>query len=339
VSEQPPALLPPGPTARTLTPIEGRALDPPDADSPLIRRLVDRSDHLAWLWRWWERFRDGRGTLSAKGIAFYSFFGVLSGILLAFLVVAQLPQYEELVIRVIDEALPGLVDPTDVSTSSLQSVDGRLGVIGAVVLLYSALGIIRAIDDGVRLVYGTQYQPRNFVVKNLRYAGYLLLLTPLVALSYLGSSAAAGLLAPVLDAFGIGGALAQVLLVAAGFAVALGINAIVIAIVLRRLGGIEPGRGIRRAALLGGVSLTVVQWGTTVFVSVTLANPRWFSFGAPVAMLLLFYAMAVTLLVAAALVATANEDDPVAAARRRQPERPSRFADEIAEVSGKLRRD
>jgi uncharacterized BrkB/YihY/UPF0761 family membrane protein len=336
VSDQPPA-LPPGPTARTLQPIEGRGLDPPDADSPLVRRLVDRDDRVAWLWRWWERFRDGRGTLSAKGIAFYSFFGVLSGILLAFLVVAQLPQYEELVIRVIEEALPGLVDPDDLSATSLQDIDGRLGAVGAVVLLYSALGIIRAIDDGVRLVYGTQYQPRNFVVKTLRYTGYLLLLTPLVALSYLGSSAAAGLLAPVLEALGITGVVAGVLLVVSGLAVALGLNSAVISIVLRRLGGVEPLRWVGRAALLGGLTVTAVQWGTTVFVSTTLANPRWFSFGAPVAMLLLFYAMAVSLLVAAALVATANEDDPVAAARRRQPEQRSRWTEEIDQVTARLR--
>jgi uncharacterized BrkB/YihY/UPF0761 family membrane protein len=338
VSVEPPPLLPPGPTARTLDPIEGRTLDPPDADSPLVRRLVDRSDRMAWLWRWWERFRDGRGTLSAKGIAFYSFFGVLSGILLAFLVVAQLPQYEELVIRLIEEALPGLVDPDDISPASLQAIDGRLGAVGVVVLLYSALGIIRAIDDGVRLVYGAQYQPRNFVVKNVRYTGYLLLLTPLVALSYLGSSAGAGLLAPVLETLGITGVVAEVLLIAAGLAVALGLNAAVIALVLRQLGGIEPMRWIGRAALLGGLALTVVQWGTTLVVSATLSSPRWFSFGAPVAMLLLFYAMAGTLLVAAALVATANEDDPVGAARRRQPDQRGRVSAEIAAVSDRLRR-
>jgi membrane protein len=297
-------------------------LDPPDVDSPVVRRLVDRSEHVAWLWRWWERFRDGRGTLSAKGIAFYAFFGVLSGILLAFIVVAQVPQYEDFLISVIQQALPGLVDPDDITPDTLSGLGSRLGTIGALVLLYSALGIIRAIDDGVRLVYGTQYQPRAFVRKNLRYLGYLLALTPLVALSYVGSSAAAGLLVPLLDLVGISGWAAEVLLVGVGALVAVLLNAAVIVIVLRRLGGVQPERWLTRASLLGALALTAVQWGTAIFVSVTLANPRWLSFGAPVAMLLLFYAMAAVLLVTAALVATANEDDPVAAARRRQAEQP-----------------
>ncbi len=313
-----PADLPPGPTARTLRPVQGRVLDPPDVDSPAVRRLVDRSDAVAWLWRWWERFRDGRGTLSAKGIAFYAFFGVLSGILLAFIVVAQVPQYEDFVVSVIQQALPGLVDPDDITPEALRSVDTRLGTIGGLVLLYSALGIIRAIDDGVRLVYGTQYQPRAFVRKNLGYLGYLLVLTPLVALSYVGSSAAAGLLAPLLAAVGITGWVAEMLLVGAGVLVAVGLNAAAIVLVLRRLGGVRPERWLTRASLLGGLMLTIVQGGTAIFVSVTLANPRWLSFGAPVAMLLIFYAMAAVLLATAAMVATANEDDPIAAARRRQ---------------------
>ena len=69
--------LPPGPEARTLFAIDGKDLDPRDVDPPVIAWSVARSAFLAWLWRWWERFRDGRGTLSAKGISFYAFFGVV----------------------------------------------------------------------------------------------------------------------------------------------------------------------------------------------------------------------------------------------------------------------
>jgi len=58
-------------------------------------------------------------------------------------------------------------------------------------------------------------------------------------------------------------------------------------------------------------------------VSFTVANPRYLSFGAPVAMLLLFYTMSVVALVTAAFVATANESDPTTAARRRQVKQPA----------------
>ena len=324
--------LPDGPTARTLGPIEGVDRDPPDVDSPAVAWAVRRHDLAAWLWRWWERFRDGRGTLSAKGIAFYSFFGVLSGLLLAFIIAAQLPQYEQILITVVAEALPGLFDPSQVDEAAVQAVGGRLGLIGAVVLLYSALGILRAIDDGIRLIYGVQYQPRLFVVKTLRYLGFLLLLTPLVALSYVAASASAGLFEPLLVSVGAPSWVIEVLVTGAGLVGALALNTLVVWIVLVRLGGITPQRWVWRGAGLGGAALSVVQWGTTLLVSATLANPRWVSFGAPVAMLLLFYFMALTLLAAAAFVATANEDDPLLAARRQQRPEPSRWREQAERV-------
>jgi membrane protein len=342
---EPPA-LPDGPTARTLGPIEGTDRDPPDVDAPLIAWAVRRHDLAAWCWRWWERFRDGRGTLSAKGIAFYSFFGVISGLLLAFIVAAQLPQYEQLLITIVSEALPGLFDPSTVDEQGLQTVAGRLGILGAVVLLYSALGIVRAIDDGLRLIYGVQYQPRLFVAKTVRYLGFLLLLTPLVALSYVASSASAGLFGPLLRALGLPPWITEVVVTAAGTVGAVALNTVTVWVLLGHLGGITPHRWVWRGALLGGAALSVVQWGTTVLVSVTLANPRWVSFGAPVAMLLLFYLMALTVLAAAAFVATANEDDPLQAARRQQErepgrlaERAARLAESVLAVSGRPRRD
>ncbi len=317
-AQEPIPPLPPGPTARTLGPVRGTPLDPLDEDPPLVARVVRRSDPAAWVWRWWERFRDGRGTLSAKGIAFYSFFGVLSGLAMAFTIAIRLPQYEQVLIDVLNEALPGLVGPEGLDPAALRSVGTTVGTVGAVVLVYSALSIVRAVDDGVRLVFGVQYDPRRFVVKSLRALGYLLVLTPLVGLSYVASSATAGLFTPILEGLGVTGSVAAVLVVAAGLSAGIGLNAVVIVVVLSRLGGIRPHRWRWRAALLGGAALEVIKLGATYAVSFTVSNPRYLSFGAPVAMLLLFYAMAVVTLAAAAFAATANEDDPVLAARRQQ---------------------
>jgi membrane protein len=272
----------------------------------------------AWLWRWWERFRDGRGTLSAKGIAFYSFFGVLSGLAIAFSVAAALPQTEQLLIDVLNEALPGIVGSEGLDPEQLRSFGATVGAIGSLVLLYSALSIVRAVDDGVRLVFGVQYEPRNFIVKTLRFLAYLLALTPLVALSYVASSATAGVFSSVLATVGLSGPGISAAVVAAGLVVGVGLNTVVIVIVISRLGGVRPDRWRWRAAALGGVALEVVKVGATYFVAATVSNPRYLSFGAPVAMLLLFYAMAVVLLAAAAFVATANEPNPVRAARRQQ---------------------
>lgn len=310
--------LPPGLTARTLGPIDGRDLDPPDEDPPIIAWAVERSRLAAWTWRWWERFRDGRGTLSAKGISFYSFFGLLSGLALAFSIAARLPQYEQLLLDVLDEALPGLVGPEGIDPQVLEAVGSTVGVIGAGVLLYSAVSIVRALDDGVRLIYGVQYEPRNFAIKNLRFLGYLLLLAPLVAASYVGSSATAGLFRPLLTSLGVTGGVADAVVVGLGIGVSITLNALLIMTVISRLGGVQPRLWRWRGSVLGGMALEVIQLGTTYFVAFTITNPRYLSFGAPVAMLLLFFAMAVVVLATAAFVATANEDDPVLAARRQQ---------------------
>jgi membrane protein len=315
---RPVAPLPPGPTARTLEPIPGRDLDPVDEDPPLVEWTIRRVTAAAWAWRWWERFRDGRGTLSAKGIAFYSFFGVLSGLAIAFAIASNLPQYEEALIEVLDEALPGLVGPNGLDPQQLASIGTTVGWIGAGVLVYSAVSIVRAVDDGIRLVYGVQYEPRNFAIKNLRFLGYLLLLTPLVGLSYVGSSATAGAFEPLLDSLGIAGPVATVIVAAAGLATGILLNTVVIMILISRLGGVQPRHWRWRTSLVGGVALEVVKLGATYFVGFTISNPRYLSFGIPVAMLLLFYGMAAIVLLAAALVATANEPDPVTAARRQQ---------------------
>lgn len=310
--------LPPGEAARTLTPITGRSLDPPDTDPPLLAAVVDRQDVAAWTWRWWERFRDGRGSLSAKGIAFYGFFGLLSGLALAFAAAARAPEYGRLLEEVLNEALPGLIGPEGVDPDQLRAVGNAVGVVGGLVLLYSAVSIVRAVSDGVRLIYGAQYDPRAFAAKYLRLLGYFLLLTPLIAASYVGSSAVAGLFEPVLAAAGLTGPAIDALVLMAALAAAVGLNTLLIVVMLSRLGGIEPLRWRWRAALIGGLALEVVKLGTTYFVAFTVGNPRYLSFGGPVAMLLLFYGMAVVILVAAAFIATANEHDPVGTARRRQ---------------------
>ena len=287
-------------------------------DPPLIDWAVRRARVAAWLWRWWERFRDGRGTLSAKGIAFYSFFGVLSGLAIAFGVAAGIPAYEDALLEILDEALPGLVGPDGIDPEQLSAVGSTVGLIGAAVLIYSAVSIVRAVDDGVRLIYGVQYEPRNFAIKNVRVLGDLLLLVPLVGLSYVGSSATAGAFRPLLESVGLAGPAADAIVAALGLTVGILFNAVVIMILISRLGGVQPRRWRWPTSIIGGVALEVVKLGATYFVGFTISNPRYLSFGVPVAMLLLFYGMASIVLAAAALVATANEPDPVTAARRQQ---------------------
>jgi membrane protein len=129
----------------------------------------------------------------------------------------------------------------------------------------------------------------------------------------------------VLASLGVTSSVTEAVITVAGFVVTLSLNALVIMIVISRLGGVQPQRWRWRSSFMGGSAMAVVQLGTTFFVALTLSNPRYLSFGAPIAMLLLFFAMAAVVLIAAAFVATANEPDPITEARRQQvPSAPRR---------------
>jgi uncharacterized BrkB/YihY/UPF0761 family membrane protein len=312
--------LPPGPTARTLRPVAGQVIDPPDRDTPFVRRHVDQRPRVAWLWRWWERFRDGRGSLAAKGIAYYAFFALLSGLVLAYAVLAGTsPAAFVIVNQTMEQALPGFIGPNGLDPARLEETAGRLGLVGALALLYSALGVVRAADEGVRLIYGVQYDPRPLLRKNLRYLANVVLLLPLFALSYAGTAAATGLFARGLEQEGLTGAIAAVLVAAAGVAVALPTNVLLLYLVLTRLTGVVPSRRARLvAACVGAIGFEVFKVASALIIRWALADPRYLGFGVPLALLIVFFLLATLVLASAALAAVLTEVDPVATARSRQ---------------------
>lgn len=312
--------LPPGPTARTLRPVAGQVIDPPDRDTPFVRRHVDQRPRVAWLWRWWERFRDGRGSLAAKGIAYYAFFALLSGLVLAYAVLAGTsPAAFAIVNQTMEQALPGFIGPNGLDPARLEETAGRLGLVGALALLYSALGVVRAADEGVRLIYGVQYDPRPLLRKNLRYLANVVLLLPLFALSYAGTAAATGLFARGLEQEGLTGAIAVVLVAAAGVAVALPTNVLLLYLVLTRLTGVVPSRRARLvAACVGALGFEVFKVASALIIRWALADPRYLGFGVPLALLIVFFLLATLVLASAALAAVLTEVDPVATARSRQ---------------------
>lgn len=310
-----------GPTARTLQPIPGEYIDPPDVDTQMIRRLVDRYAWIAWSWRWWERFRDGYGTLSAKGIAFYGFFSLLSALALMYgFLLTYVPAAREFLDQFLQDALPGIVGKDGIDPDTLAESAGTVGLVGAAALLYSALAVVRAIDSGVRLVYGVQYNPRGLVIKSLRQLGWVTVLVPVLVLSYAATTFVTGVFTGFFVAIGVEGSASRILISVGAALAGIGFNAVMFWILLSRFTGVTPSRGPRAVGTLAGaVAFEIVKLGSTFFIGYVFANPRYNLFAIPIALLLLFFAMAAVLLAAAALTATLAEPDPVTLARRRQP--------------------
>jgi membrane protein len=306
--------------------VPGTSIDPPDVDTPVVRHVVDDSDTAAFCWRWWERFRDGHGTLAAKGIAFYGFFSLLAAVVLGYGVVfARFPAGQLVLSTFLESAFPGLIGPEAIDPELLADTAATIGVVGAVVLLYSAIAVIRAMDQGVRLVFGVQFDPRGLLVKSLRHVWLMLVLVPIFVASYLSTTITSGLFAEIGRLAGFTPNDVVGLARGAGFLGGVALNAVGLWLVMTWLTGQRPPQRARRiGAAVGAVAFEAVKLGSAFAISLILANPRYAAFGIPIAFLLLFFAMASVLLAAAALTATIAEPDPVMAARRRQALPPSR---------------
>ena len=263
-------------------------------------------------WRAWKRYSDSRGNLLAGGVGYFAFFSIFPALLLAFtifgFVLREQPQLLADTRSAVEDILPGFVKTPD-NPDGIISIDvprGRTLSIGSVVsvlgLVLAGTGWLDALRGAIRAIFGVPGEPGNIVLTKLRDLVTLALLgTGIVVSAAVGAVAgtAAGWLADLVGLVGQGWVLTVVSLV-----VGAALDGFIVLLMLRVLSAVDvPWRGLRHAAIFGGITLTLLKKFGSLLISSTLDNPLFASFALVVGLLVWLNLMSRVLLISAAWAA------------------------------------
>lgn len=301
-----------------LRPIPGRPLDPTPRQVPApVQRLESRPGRVATLagtgYRTTVRFNHGRGTLLAAGTTYYLFLALLSVVTLAYGLTAALGAewLASYVTQAVSTAFPGVIGDNSLDVEQLQATGQTASVISAVGLLYGATGAVLATSRSVHIIYGAAKDSRSFVLARLRAAGWLLVLAPLILLSYVGSSIVTNLSDQVLDLLGVTWDGPRLLITVGAGALTIALDFLVVTLILANQGGIRPDR---RALLWGGgvgaVATESLKLGMAALVGYVVARPQYGALAAPIGIMFVLFLQSLALYGAASLTAAVAEGTP-----------------------------
>jgi membrane protein len=276
---------------------------------------------LARALEWWKDSRLGRslawygarnGALLCGGVAYSALFSLFAGLTIGWSVFSASlggnADLRDAVLAQVDTWLPGLVgDGTDDLISPEQLVLPSAltwpTVVAAVVLLFSALGVMGALRSSVRAMFDLPMAGQNPVLTRVwQLAGFVLLGVGVVASA--GASIAAGAVGHVVESW-LGGSQATAWAVRlGGAAVGVVLDAVVIAMIITVVGGARPPRrDLVVGSLAAGVVAGALRWlGTTLVVGSAGANRLLAPFAAIVTILVLVNFVARLLLLTCAWI-------------------------------------
>lgn len=287
-------------------PIPGTPLDPPPKQvAQTVRKVEQRSGVAAGGYRAFLRFSFANASLLAAGTTYYVFLSIFAIVVFAFGVTALLgaDQLAGTLTDALSNAFPGLVGSGGLDAEELRRVGQTTSVVGLLVLVYSASGAMVAASGSMHVIYGAPKDPRNFVHSRARLLGWMLVIAPLILLSFVPSLLVSGVAEPLLEAIGLD-LLSPWLLLLASTAVSLCVSFLVMWLMLGVLGGIAPPPGARLiGAAVGAVSIEILKNVMSNVVSWAVAKPQYGAFAAPIAVLLVLYLQCLVLYASASLTA------------------------------------
>ncbi len=300
------ATVPVMPIAAAPPPMTGVPTDPPPKDVPSYAEKLDKTAVGGIAYRAWQRYSHANVGLLAAGTGYYLFLSLLSLLAVAYGITAIVgaDRIANLLTEALNEALPGLIGDSGVDPEQLRTTGRTAGLIGGLVLLYSGLGAVNGAMSSMHLIYGAPPDPRQFVVKKLRQLGILLMVAPLIALSFAAASVASTLFGPVLDTLGLQSGGIRLAITVGGPLLGFGLDLLIVWILLGVLGGIRPPRMPRLvAAGIGAVAVGLVKLLLTAIVAWSLDKPQYGAFATPLAVLFILFLLTTVLYVVAALAA------------------------------------
>lgn len=281
-------------------------------------------------WRAYQRYGAARGNVLAGGIAYFAFFSVFPalavGLTVLGFVMQAVPEVRQVVVDALvevgDSYLSGLIHPGSAEGEAAAQgiyIDDYLKssaltltlLVSLATGLFTGLGWIDGMRQGIRAVFGEDAGGGNFAVVKLRDLGVMVVIGVGVVLSVtsvVATNAAGGWL---LSLIGVDtSAVGEALLLVAGIVVALAIDTATFLAVFRVLPGADlPFRDLLSGAVLGGVGIGLLkQFGTTIASRSASGNAFLGAAASILVLLVLMNLIGRLVLLAAAWAATHAED-------------------------------
>ncbi|WP_369371444.1 YihY/virulence factor BrkB family protein [Promicromonospora sp. Populi] len=262
------------------------------------------------------RYDEANGSVLCGGIAYAALFSLFAALAIGYTVFVRVlggnTELRDAVLAQVDTWVPGLVNTGDggvLSPSDLVLSSGLswTSVVAAVVLLWSATGFMGALRSSVRAMFGLTESVGNPVTERLRQLlGFVLLAAGMLVTA----AASVGVSAAVpwtLDQVGLGAGAGWAVR-GVGLLLTVLLDAVVVAAVVRWVGGVHPARrDLQIGALVVGVVAGALRLlGTEVIAGSAARNALLASFAVVVTLLVLVNLMARVLLLATAWMAVAE---------------------------------
>lgn len=289
------------------SPVPGQRLDPqPKRLGPTLRKLDAKGEAAGSGYRAFLRFSHTNASLLAAGTSYYVFLAVFSILVFAFGVTALIggEALAEAITQSVSEAFPGLIGDNSVSPQQLQQVGEATSTLGLVLLLVSGSGAMVATSNSLHLIYGAPKDPRNPVVARVRLLAWMLLIVPLIGVSYIPAVVLGNFVEPVRQWLDLEGGFGTLLLFTLSAVLSVLLNGVVVWLLLGHLGGIRPARRpLVIGAAAGAVGLEVIKYALSFIVAWSVNKPQYGAFAAPITMLLVLYLQTAIVYAAACLTA------------------------------------
>lgn len=284
-----------------------------------VRRRRPFIDHLVRMQEHYGEVKAGQQAGAVTYFAFLSFFPILA---LAFFavgwVVKVYPQADDDLEEALNGVMPGLIGSGEnqIQLSDIQSAAAAVGIVGAIVLLYSGLGWLAAMRDALVVVFEvpSRMQP-NFVLGKVRDLVTLVLIGLILLVAVAVAGLVGGFAGTLLDWVGLDaelGWLVKVITVVLGF----GANMLLFFAMFKLLAEPRtPTGSLWSGAFLGAVAFEALKQVSGILISSTQGNPAFQAFGMALIVLVWINYFSRVVLYAAAFAHTS----PAARAARPEP--------------------
>ncbi len=259
-----------------------------------LAEIRERRPFLDHLLRMQEHYGEVKGGQQAGGITYFGFLSFFPIMALAFFAVGYVskvfPEAQDALVDAINTVLPGILgnDDNQLSLTDIEDSAGAVGLIGLVGVLYSGLGWLSAMRDGLNVMFEKPaFQQPNFFVGKLRDLVTLALVGVVLVLSVGVSGVVTSFSGELLDAVGLGTELGWLL---ALFAVVVGVatSMLLFYAMFRLLGDPDvPNRSLWSGALFGAIGFEILKQLSGLLLSSTEGQPAFQAFG--IALILLVW--------------------------------------------------